>query len=103
MNNCAYLGIIERGKFRPLATEHDTADSCRLTTVAVNGDPPESGELSLVKYEGSAILVRGLDKDEWIYSAVVIEQAGFILTAVVQQVFSSTGKPHQHRLRPPLI
>jgi len=103
MNNYAYLGIVQRGRFKPMATEHDTAKSYRLTSVAVNSAvSPESGELSLEEYEGSAIIVRGFDKGEWIYSAVVIEQAGLILTAVVQQVFASTDKQHPYRLRFPL-
>src|SRR5437667_845699 len=99
MNNYAYLGIVQRGRFQPLATERDTAPVCRLTKVAVNAkQSAASGELPLAKFEGSAILVRGFDQGEWIYSAVVIEQASLILTAVVQHVFATGGKPQQFRL-----
>ena len=51
---------------------------------------PERAELDLTEYEGQAIMVRGLNAGGWVYSAAVIDQAGPILTAVVQQVF---GQP----------
>jgi hypothetical protein len=53
--------------------------------------PPETEELNLTEYEGQAILVRGHDGGGWIYSAEVIDQAGPILTAVVQHVFGSAS------------
>jgi hypothetical protein len=85
----------------PFATEHDTAATLRLTSVTTTAaEPPESGEISLEPYEGSAIVVRGVDEGEWVYSAMVIEQAGLILTAVVQQVFGAADT--QHRLQYPL-
>ncbi len=103
MNNYAFLGIVQRGRFKPLAAERDTAESLRLTSVPVQaGQPPESGELPLAEYEGSAILVRGMDDGEWIYSAVVVEQAGLILTAVVQQAFRPAEDGRLHRLTFPL-
>jgi hypothetical protein len=49
--------------------------------------PPETEELNLTEHEGQAIMVRGHDGGGWIYSAEVIDQAGPILTMVVQQVF----------------
>ena len=62
--------------------------SVRLTSLPMQAaQPPESGELDLTEYEGKAITVRGHDGGGWIYSAEVIDQAGLILTAVVQQVF----------------
>jgi hypothetical protein len=51
--------------------------------------PPETGELDLSPYEGSAILVRGRDSGGWIYSAEVIDHASPILTLVVRRVFGS--------------
>ena len=103
MNNLAYLGIVERGRFRPLATESDTAGLLRLTTLAINAsEPPESGEVRLTEHEGAAILVRGVDRGEWIYSATIVESAGLILTAVVQRVFDVAPGQGQHRFRYPL-
>ena len=103
MNNLAYLGIVERGRFRPLATESDTLGLLRLTTLAINAtEPPESGEVRLTEHEGAAILVRGVDRGEWIYSATIVESAGLILTAVVQQVFDVGPGQHQHRFRYPM-
>jgi hypothetical protein len=49
--------------------------------------PPETAELDLSVYEGKAIMVHGHDGGGWIYSAMVIDQAGPILTAVVRKVF----------------
>lgn len=103
MNNRAYLGIVEQGRFKPLVTEHKTAESYRLTSTAIQAaEAPESGALSLVEYEGEAILVRGMDSGEWIYSAIVIERAGLIVTALVQQVFGSNGQTAQYPLKYPL-
>jgi len=103
VNNLAYLGIVERGRFRPLATESDTAGLLRLTTLAINAsEPPESGEVRLTEHEGAAILVRGVDRGEWIYSATIVESAGLILTAVVQRVFDVAPGQGQHRFRYPL-
>lgn len=103
MNNYAFLGIVQKGRFKPLATERKTGDLFRLTSIPIRtGQPPEKGELSLAKYEGSAILVRGMDNGEWIHSAIVVDQAGLILTAVVQQVFNTHGKRGQYRLTFPL-
>jgi hypothetical protein len=102
-NNLAYIGIVERGRFRPLATETDTEETLRLTTLGIDSaDPPERGEVPLAEYEGSAIFVRGVDRGEWIYSATVIESAGILLTAAVQQAFSAAPGQGQHRLRFPL-
>ncbi|MFY9269854.1 MAG: hypothetical protein WAO55_08935 [Candidatus Manganitrophaceae bacterium] len=102
-NNYAYLGMVEGGKFKPLATEKALRGSFRLTTSSIQPPPtPESGELSLAQYEGNAILVRGVDRGEWIYSAMVVEQAGLILTAVVQEVFGSADTRDGYRLKYPL-
>jgi hypothetical protein len=103
MNNYAFLGIVRDKLFKPLAAEHETAESYRLTSTAIQAaEPPDSGALSLAEYEGSAILVRGMDSGEWIYSAIVVEHAGLILTAVVQQVFGSNGGTAHYQLKFPL-
>jgi|SRR5882672_1458784 len=103
MNNLAYIGVVQSGRFRPLATETETGESLRLTSLALDTtEPPENGEVSLAEYEGSAIFVRGVDRDEWIYSATVLERAGVILTAAVQEVFITAPGAPQRRLRFPL-
>jgi hypothetical protein len=103
MNNYAFLGMVVQGRFRPLATERDTAESFRLTSMPIqSGQPPEDGELRMEDYEGSAILVRGMDDGDWIYSAIVVESASYILTAVVQQAFAPGKKRTQQRLKYPL-
>ena len=84
--NDEFLGIVQLGTFRPLAPA--PGGGVRLTTISmVAAQPPESAEIDLAKYEGSAIMVRGHLSGGWIYSAEFIDQAGPILTAVVRQVF----------------
>ncbi|MDV7390901.1 hypothetical protein RZS08_06100 [Arthrospira platensis SPKY1] len=99
MNNYGYLGIVESGRFEPLATEYpNVSHSLRLTTLSLQAaQSPESEEISLIPYEGSAILVRGVDSNNWIYSAIVVEKAGQILTAVVRHTFDlSKREDHYH-------
>ena len=65
----------------------------RLTSMGMQvAMPPESEEIDLSKYEGQALMVQGHDGGGWIYSATVIDQAGPILTAVVQQVFGQASE-----------
>ena len=93
MNNHGYIGMVFNGQFRPLVTEKETTTLLRLTTInAQAAQSPDSAEVSLAPYEGTAIMVRGIDKGEWIYSATVVEQAGPILTAVVNRVFGAGGQ-----------
>ena len=65
MNNYGFTGMLRQGRFRPLVTERDTAASFRLTSIGTQAAQlPESGELSLAAYEGSAIMIRGIDSGE---------------------------------------
>jgi hypothetical protein len=85
------LGIVEGGEFRPLVPRSILSVPVRLTRIPMQAaQAPESAELDLTEYEGQAIMVSGHGGGGWIYSAAVIDQAGPILTAVVQQVF---GRP----------
>ena len=87
--NGAFLGIVHEGQFHMLDPKPAGDIPTRLTTIQMQAAvPPESGELDLGTYEGKAIMVYGHDGGGWIYSAVVIDQAGPILTAVVRKVFS---------------
>jgi hypothetical protein len=88
-----FLGTVQQGRFTPLLSEHDTGDSYRLTTIpAQSTEPPESGEIPLVRYDGNAVMVRGIDRGEWIHSAVVVEEAGPILSTLVRHVFGQERK-----------
>lgn len=93
MNNYAYLGMVQKGRFVPIVSERPTSAALRLTSILVQaGQSPESGEIALDAYDGLAILVRGIDQGDWIYGAHVVEQAGQILSLVVQAVFGESGK-----------
>jgi hypothetical protein len=86
--NDQLLGIVQDGAFELLSPYHAPGGSARLTAISMQESvPPETAELDLSVYEGKAIMVRGHDGGGWIYSAVVIDQAGPILTAVVRKVF----------------
>ena len=89
--NSQFLGIVTDGSFKSLLPA--ITPGTRLTAIALQeAMPPEARELNLTEYEGQAIMVRGHDGGGWIYSAEVIDVAGPILTAVVQQVFGETAK-----------
>lgn len=91
--NDQLLGIVNDGKFQPLATGDTPSVPVRLTRIPMQASqPPESAEINLAQHEGQAIMVRGRNAGGWVYSATVIDQAGPILTAVVQQVF---GQPDE--------
>jgi hypothetical protein len=100
MNNLGFLGIVQQGRFKPVAAERDTAEFLRLTTVGLGSTQPQTGEISLTEYEGSAVMVRGVDAGEWIYSAVITDRADAILTALVQQLFSPNEPLIPSKLKP---
>lgn len=86
--NQTFIGKVENGKFRVLWPSPAAAGEIRLTTIAMNQSvPPETHELDLGEYEGKAIAVQGHDGGGWIYSAQMIDEAGPIVTVMVQQVF----------------
>ena len=83
-----YLGIVREGQLRLLAPRPALTGPLRLTAMAMHvSQPPESEELDLSDLEGRAIMVRGHDSGGWIYSAQVTDQAGSILSALVDRVF----------------
>ena len=84
--NDEFIGIVQVGTFLPLVPAPGAG--VKLTTIQMQAAvPPETGELDLTEYEGSAIMVRGHGGGDWIYRAKVIDHAGPILTAVVQRLF----------------
>jgi hypothetical protein len=87
------LGIVENGRFKRLELGGPLGDFLRLTSIQRReARPPESGELNLAEYEGKAIMVSGYVDSDWVYEAAVIDQAGPILTGVVQKVFGQAGE-----------
>lgn len=83
-----FLGIVRDNKFQPLEASSSLNSSVRLTRISVvTGASPESQEIDLTEYEGSAIMVEGTPSGEWIYEAEIVDKAGLILTEVVQRLF----------------
>ena len=88
-----FLGIVREGAFEMLLPDYAPAGAVRLTKVQVQEKrSPESGELDLSKLEGLAIMVVGFDDGDWIYEATIIDQAGPILTTVVDALFGEEGE-----------
>jgi hypothetical protein len=72
----------------PQLTASSHGSLYRLTSIDQQAaQPVESGEISLIQYGGSAIMVRGIDGSGWIYSATVVDHAGPILTAIAEHLF----------------
>lgn len=88
MNNYTYLGVVRRGGFVTLQSDDPTVRTCQLTAMPV-GDPgdPATAAIPLAQYEGSVLMVRGFFADAWIRGAVIVEQAGPILSAVTVRSF----------------
>lgn len=86
-----FLGIVQDGMFQLLMPEPAPTGTPRFTSIRPQeARSPESGELVLSAYEGSAIMIRGDDHGGWIYAAQVADTAGPILTAVVRKLFVHT-------------
>lgn len=87
-NNSQFLGIVENKKFKLVFSKSGPDIYVRLTSIPMQAaQSPERAELDLSTYQGKAIMIRGYDGGGWIYSAEVIDEAGPILTVVVQQLF----------------
>ena len=83
-----YLGMVKNGEFQGVWPKGTTNIPFKLTTISmVTGMAPEGAKLDLSQYEGCAIMVQG-HRDRWIYDARIIDNAGCILTTVVQHIFS---------------
>lgn len=86
-----YIGVVHDGEFYVMSPTPMLDIPTRLTSISMQESvPPETGELDLDCYEGMAIMIEGHDGGGWIYSAVIIDKAGPILTAMVWEVFAHT-------------
>ena len=84
-----YLGVVKNGEFQGVWSNRTTNIPSKLTTISmVAGMAPEAAKLDLSQYEGYAIMVEGHGDSSWIYDAHIIDNAGPILTSVVQHIFS---------------
>jgi hypothetical protein len=85
--NPTFVGVVENGAFRIVLPESVSSGDRRFTSIAMQeARPPETAELDLSKYEGSAIAIQGHDGGGWIYSARVVDIGGPIVTALVRQI-----------------
>ncbi len=83
-----YLGYVVNGEFTILSPYESFTYAPKLTGIAMyESQSPETMELDLTDYENRAIMVEGHDGGGWIYSAVIIDEAGPILTMTVLGVF----------------
>jgi hypothetical protein len=87
------LGIVQNGLLRRLTPVRDLGIGCRLTRDVSGKGPPEQGEIDLARYGGNAILVEGEPAELWAHSANVVEEAGPIVTELVQYVLGLPDLP----------
>jgi hypothetical protein len=84
-----FLGIVENGMFKLLHPDNLAGTSARLTGIQMQeATSPESREIDLSEFEGEAIMVQGHYGGDWIYTAELVDEAGPILTVLVQKLFS---------------
>lgn len=84
-NNSNYVGIVNDGMFQIIIPKSQNS-SVRLTSIReVQAASPESAEISLTPYEGKALVVQGNADGDWIFAANITEQAGTILSNIIQQ------------------
>ena len=81
-----FLGVVQNGQFLGLEPQRGLVKLTRIQRQAAVA--PEAELVPLEEYEGKVILVAGYLNGDWIYEAHVVDQAGPILTAVVQKVFA---------------
>lgn len=83
-----FFGIVSGGKFKIFAPQHLEGEVVRLTTIMEEAaTPPETGEMDLSQYEDKIIEVSGQVEGDWIYSAVLVEEAGPVLSGFLRKVF----------------
>ena len=82
MNLYTYVGTAEGQSFRILLAEDGSSGSCRLTAATDGSD--EVPPLDLAKDDGLVLLVRGIRRDDWIYSAVVVERGDALISLIAQ-------------------
>ncbi|REL24483.1 hypothetical protein DYD21_17970 [Rhodohalobacter sp. SW132] len=86
-----FLGIIKKGQFHVLDPPQAVGKSLRFTSMSMQESRrPESAELDLKEFEGSAVLIRGHGDSGWVYSAEMIDQATPIVTELVRRVFATS-------------
>jgi len=85
-----FIGIVKSGKFHLLAPRTSSLTGVtRLTAIHMQeARSPESAELNLGKYEGTAVMVHGHDGGGWIYNAAVVDSGGSLVTALVIKAFA---------------
>jgi hypothetical protein len=81
------MGLVKVGKFLPF----DEGSEIKLETIAMQ-EATSPLPLDLTKYEGKVIMVTGDLQGNLMYSTVVIDVAGPILTAVVLEIFAKRSK-----------
>jgi hypothetical protein len=82
------IGLVEDALFHSALAGIQSVGS-RLTSIGVpEARPPESGEIDLREYEGSAIAVEGVPQGGWIFSAEIVDKGGPLITALIRRVFS---------------
>lgn len=89
-----FLGIVQNKRFTVLVPEAAHCCSVRITRLEqpaiLENEAVIKHELDLSQCEGSAIMVRGVlpEYKGWLYEGEIIDEAGPILTAFVNEIFA---------------
>jgi hypothetical protein len=103
-NISTFLGIVEKGLFKVLASDHPMRGAYRLTSLPINAQQkPVTAEITLSDLEGHAVLLQGVESEEWIWSANVLERGGLIAGAIASEVFDSSGDKPAGMLKYPWV
>jgi N-acetylmuramoyl-L-alanine amidase len=83
-----FFGIVQNNQFKIFAPQELEGKIVSLTSVkAGESQPPGAGEVDLSDFENKIIEVSGAENEGWIYSAVVVEEAGPVLSDFLRKVF----------------
>ena len=83
MNAYTYVGIVEGQMLNVLLAEDGSSGACQLTTAADEAAFQQQ-RLDVSGSDGLVLLVRGIRRNDWIHSAVVVERGSELLSIVAQ-------------------
>ena len=90
-DNTQFVGSVDDSLFHPMVPADLRGRALKLTTTNVKQKiPPEARQIDLTPYNGSILRVAGQHEGDWIYSAILLEQAeaDSILSIVARHIFT---------------
>jgi hypothetical protein len=91
VNLYSYLGIVERQRLKLLLAEDGSSGACQLTSAADEASFQQQ-HIDISASDGLVLLVRGIRRDDWIHSAVVVERGSELLSVIAQAALGQTPR-----------